>query len=158
MKTIMLAALVAFGPATAAMACPDYSITPSESYRTSGPELYEPRTFNVVAGGDNYVWNCRHIRPGTDTGAGYFPSAPDFSFELSKMSRYQLVVSLESECDAALLINTASTNWFYDDDDNGNLDPRIVLTRPLDGRIDIWVGTYDGEYCDAQLTMETFDR
>ena len=43
-------------------------------------------------------------------------------------------------------------------DDNGNLDPRIVLTRPIDGRIDIWIGTYDGEYCNAQLQMETFDK
>jgi len=49
-------------------------------------------------------------------------------------------------------------NWFYDDDDNGNLDPRIVLTRPSNGIIDIWVGTYDGEYCDAVLSLETFRR
>ena len=31
-----------------------------------------------------------------------------------------------------------------DDDDNGNLDPKIVLTRPVDGRIDVWIGTFDG--------------
>ncbi len=149
-------ALFAFG--TAAMACPDYNMSPAESYRATGQQLYTPRTFNVVAGGDNYIWNCSHIRPGTDTGAGYFPSAPDFSFSLSGMDRYRLEISVVSECDAALLINTASANWYYDDDDNGNLDPRIVLTRPINGRIDIWIGTYDGEYCNARLQMETFDR
>jgi hypothetical protein len=54
------------------------------------------------------------------------------------------------------LINTASVNWYYDDDDNGDLDPKIVLTRPADGYLDIWVGTYDGAYCDAILSLETF--
>ena len=156
---LYFAALIAFFClSSVAAACPDYNASPAESYRASGAELYTPREFSVVAGGDNYIWNCRHIRPGSDTGAGYFPTAPDFSFQLSKMGRYQLVVSLVSECDAALLINTASASWYYDDDDNGNLDPRIVLTRPIDGRIDIWVGTYDGEYCNARLKMETFDR
>lgn len=158
MKTLFFAAIAMLGLSTGAIACPDYNLAPAEAYRASGTQLYSPQTFSVIAGGENYIWNCRNVRPGTDTGAGYFPSSPDFSFELSKMSRYQLVISLVSECDAALLINTASANWYYDDDDNGNLDPRIVLTRPIDGRIDIWVGTYDGEYCNARLQLETFDR
>jgi len=72
------------------------------------------------------------------------------------MAGLRLVISAVSACDAALLINTSSANWYYDDDDNGNQDPRIVLTRPVDGRIDVWIGTYDGEYCNAQLKMETF--
>jgi len=57
-----------------------------------------------------------------------------------------------------LLINTGSTSWYYDDDDNGNADARISLTRPANGRIDVWVGTYDGTYCDAKLSLETFYR
>ena len=153
---IFLVALV--GMTGAAIACPDYNIAPQAAYQATGQQLYQKRDFDVVAGGNHYIWNCSHIKPGTDTGAGYFPAAPDFSFTLSGMSRYLLVVSVISECDAALLINTASASWYYDDDDNGNLDPRVVLTRPIDGRLDIWVGTYDGEYCDARLTMETFDR
>ena len=143
---------------TAAMACPDFNISPQASYQASGKQLYATQGFDVVAGGSNYIWNCRNVQPGTDTGAGYFPSAPDFSFQLSDMSRYKLEVRVISECDAALLINTASANWYYDDDDNGNLDPKIVLTRPANGRIDIWIGTYDGEFCNAQLQLETFDR
>ena len=141
-----------------AAACPNFNLSAAESWRASGADLYERRAFNVVAGGENYIWNCSHIRPGTDTGAGYFPSAPDFSFDLSGMGGYQLVLSVVSECDSALLINTASANWYYDDDDNGNLDPKIVLTRPADGRVDVWIGTYDGEYCNAQLQLETFRK
>lgn len=158
LRSIFPIIVAVFGFSSAALACPDFNLSPQASYQTSGQQLYSKRGFDVVAGGDNYIWNCPNVRPGTDTGAGYFPSSPDFSFQLSGMSPYQLVLSVVSECDAALLINTASANWYYDDDDNGNYDPRITLTRPADGRVDIWIGTFDGEYCDAQLQLETFDK
>ncbi|WP_341367174.1 hypothetical protein [Yoonia sp. BS5-3] len=158
MKYLFCAIATTIGLSSAAAACPSYNQTASETHRVSGPQLFARKSYGVVAGGENYIWNCRHIQPGTDTGAGYFTASPDFSFHLSEMGRYQLVLSVVSECDSALLINTASTNWYYDDDDNGNLDPRIVLTRPLDGRVDVWVGTYDGEYCNARLELETFNR
>lgn len=158
MRAFIIAVLAVIGLSGAAQACPDYSIWGAESYRASGSQLRQRQDFRVVAGGENYIWNCRHINPGTDRGAGYFTTQPDFSFELSGMQGLQLVVSVVSRCDAALLINTASANWYYDDDDNGNLDPRIVLTRPANGIIDIWVGTYDGNYCDAVLSLETFRR
>ena len=158
MKRTFLTAMALCGLAGVAQACPDFSLAAAETYNAAGSQLRQPAFFNVVAGGDNYIWNCSHIRPGTDQGAGYFPAAPDFRFHLSGMSGLQLVVSVVSDCDAALLINTASANWYYDDDDNGNYDPKIVLTRPVDGQIDIWIGTYDGQYCDSQLRMETFRK
>lgn len=158
MKTFLLTAIAALGFGTGAMACPNFNLQAAEAYSASGAQLRAPKTFNVVAGGENYVWNCPNVRPGTDQGAGYFTSQPDFSFDLSGMSGLRLVVSAVSQCDSALLINTSSANWYYDDDDNGNLDPKIVLTRPVNGRIDIWMGTYDGEYCNATLRLETFAR
>lgn len=158
MKKLLLATFVASLFGTGSDACPDFNLRANEAYQASGGQLRQPKRFDVVAGGDNYVWDCPSIRPGTDQGAGYFTSQPDFSFQLSGMSGLKLVISAVSECDSALLINTASAGWYYDDDDNGNLDPKIVLTRPADGRIDIWMGTYDGAYCNAQLRMETFAR
>lgn len=158
MRLLIVAALSLFGFTGAVQACPDYTQWGSESYNASGGQLRQRRDFNVVAGGENYIWNCRNIRPGTDQGAGYFTTAPDFSFDLSGMNGLRLVVSVRSRCDSALLINTGSANWFYDDDDNGNLDPKIVLTRPSNGIVDIWVGTYDGQFCDAVLSLETFAR
>jgi hypothetical protein len=155
MRNILLSAAALIGFAGAVAACPDISLY-GETYRVSGDQLYRAQSFAVTAGGENYIGNCRYIRPGTDRGDGYFTSAPDFTFDLSGMRGYQLVVSVVSDCDSALLINTASANWYYDDDDNGNLDPRIVLTRPANGWLDIWVGTYDGAYCDATLTLETY--
>lgn len=157
MKKLILAFSMLFGGATGAIACPDYNQW-GESYSASGQQLRQERRFSVVAGGENYIWNCPNVRPGTDQGAGYFTTAPDFTFDLSGMGGLRLEISVVSRCDSALLINTASANWYYDDDDNGNLDPKIVLTRPANGYLDVWVGTYDGEYCDAILSLETFRR
>ena len=158
MRNLLFAALAAFGFSGAAMACPNYNYQAVEAYQATGSQLRQPAFFGVVAGGENYIGNCPHINPRTDVGAGYFTTQPDFSFSLSGMGGLRLVISAISECDSALLINTGTANWYYDDDDNGNLDPKIVLTRPANGRIDIWMGTYDGEFCNARLRMETFAR
>lgn len=158
MRAFLIAMIVFFGGAGVAAACPDYSLWGNESYRATGNQLRQRQDFQVVAGGQNYIWNCRGINPGTDRGAGYFTTQPDFTFDISGLQGMQLVLAVTSRCDAALLINTANVNWFYDDDDNGNLDPKIVLTRPADGIIDVWVGTYDGAYCDAILSLQTFRR
>lgn len=158
MRILLASTLAILSSIGSAIACPDFNIRANEAYTASGSQLRSPKAFNVVAGGENLVWNCPNIRPGTDQGAGYFTSQPDFSFDLSGMGGLKLVISAVSECDSALLINTASAGWYYDDDDNGNLDPKIILTRPANGRIDIWMGTYDGEYCNARLRMETFAR
>lgn len=158
MRMLCLAVSATVGFGSSAIACPDYNMAAVESFQATGGQLRQPRTFNVVAGGENYIWNCEAVQPGTDQGAGYFTTQPDFSFTLEGMTGLRLVVSAQSACDSALLINTSSANWFYDDDDNGNLDPRIVLTQPQDGRIDIWMGTYDGEYCNAELKVEAFAR
>ncbi len=157
MKRLLLAIAALLGMAGGAIACPDYSQW-GASYRLTGSDMWNPQYFNVVAGGDNYIWNCPNVRPGTDRGAGYFTTPPDFTFDISGMSRYKLEISVTSQCDSALLINTASGSWYYDDDDNGNYDPKIFLTRPLDGYLDVWVGTYDGDYCDATLKLESFSR
>lgn len=157
MKFLVIAAFAALGGATAVEACPDFNQF-GESYEVTGQQLRSRQTLRVTAGGENYIWNCSNVRPGTDQGAGYFTTVPDFTIKLNGMAGLQLVLSVQSACDSALLVNTASANWYYDDDDNGNLDPRIVLTRPVDGWLDIWVGTYDGQYCDAILSLETFRR
>jgi len=80
----------------------------------------------------------------------------DLTLDLYRMEGYRLRVSVISDCDSTLLIQTGVDNWFFDDDDNGNLDAEIILTRPSNGLFDIWVGTYDGSYCDATLYFETY--
>ena len=155
-KKVMAALVALAGSTVAAYACPNYNMVGVEAYEASGNQLRSGAAFNVVAGGQNYIFSCPAINPGTDRGAGYFTTQADFSFYLSNMGGHRLALSVISECDSALLINTGAVNWYYDDDDNGNLDPRITLTRPSNGRIDVWVGTYDGEYCNATLYLQTY--
>ncbi len=119
-------------------------LNPATPMRARVNSCFKSGNFRFVAGGNNNIRNCRNVTPGTDRGRGYVTTAPDFTFSLSGMGAYQLVVSVVSECDSVLLVNTSSANWYYDDDDNGNLDAKIVLTRPSDGRLDVWVGTENG--------------
>ena len=160
MKRIFGGAAIALGilvgGATAALACPNHNLS-GDTYRGTGDDLYAPKEFSVVAGGDREITKCG-IRLGSDRGRGYVTEAPDFTFNLSRMDRYRLAISVRSECDAVLLISTGNSNWFYDDDDNGNLDPLITLSRPSNGWLDVWIGTHDGSHCNATLYLETFDR
>ena len=148
---VVFATILASSPA---FSCPDQTLM-GESYSFSGQELYSAREFVVVAGGENSIQSCgkRLSMVGT---SGYFTTPPDFSFDVTRLQKYSLHVTVTSDCDSALLINTPDNLWFYDDDSNGNLDAFLSLTTVPDGWLDIWIGTYDGNYCDATLTLETF--
>jgi hypothetical protein len=151
MNRILATAAALIGFAGAAAACPDYTQYGQE-YSASGSDLWAPQSFAITAGGGNMLTACGHNLGGE----GYFTSNPDFTFDLYGMRGYMLEVRVVSECDAALLVNTANATWIYDDDSNGNLDPRLLVRNPGDGFLDVWVGTYDGSYCPATLTLETF--
>ncbi len=142
--------------ATTAGACPNYE-RGSISGTFSAGDFYQPQTASVRAGGDQSINGCG-IRFGSDRGRGYVTVAPDFTIRINGLENYKIEFSVVSECDSILLINTGTGSWFYDDDDNGNYDARIILTRPRSGRFDIWVGTHDGAVCDAQLKIETYRR
>jgi len=137
-------------------ACPNTNLY-GDSYELSGSDMYNPQSVSVVAGGDQQIANCG-INFGSDKGTGFVTVEPDFSLSLSGMQNYKLAISVVSDCDAILLINTGAVNWYYDDDDNGNYDPIITLTRHSNVWLDIWVGSHDGQLCDAVLTLETFKR
>jgi len=151
--TALVATLLTVG---AAAACPNYSLT-GDSYNVTGAYLYTPRSLEVRAGGQHSITACG-VRAKSDRGRGYVTETPDFSIRMSEMDRYSIVISVDSKCDSVLLINTGAKNWYYDDDDNGNLDARVTLSRPSNGWLDIWVGTHNGAVCDARVTLETFNR
>lgn len=154
MRLFLITIIGFLGLAGAAQACPNWNLNPNYgSYNVSVGQLRAGQQISLQAGGENYVWNCPNVNPQTDRGAGYFTSAPDVRIFANGIEGNRLVLQVRSNCDAALLINTGTATWYYDDDDLGNLDPQIVLTRPRSGQIDIWVGTYDGAYCDAVLMM-----
>lgn len=154
MRNLCLAIGALIGFAGTAQACPDWSQGPTYgTYNLSLGQLRAGQQVSLVAGGENYIWDCPNVNPQSDRGSGYFTSQPDVRMFVNNIEGNRLVMQVRSDCDSALLINTGTATWYYDDDDLGNLDPQIILTRPRSGQIDLWVGTYDGQYCDAVLTV-----
>lgn len=151
-RAATLALMLSAGPA---LACPDYDYAARENYHVRGSWLDEPVGFYVIAGGRFALADCPKVTL-PDDAPGFFEDAPDFSFQLSEMTGRRLLLRVQSECNAALLINSASGTWFYDDDDNAEseLDPQILLTRPDDGRLDLWVGSHEPGGCYARLTLQ----
>ncbi len=150
MIRIFLAIVTLIGTVTVAAACPTWEMDGVQGYETDGATLYSPQNFDVIAGGDQSLAEC-----GLDA-VGYVITQPDFEFNIAGMDNYtSLMVSVEADCDAVLLINDAVNNILYNDDTNGT-DPAIEITDPADGIYDIWVGTFDGNACEAVLTLESF--
>ncbi|WP_071673493.1 hypothetical protein [Nioella nitratireducens] len=152
MKLALFSGAILMAAATSAFACPDYSQT-GETYNATGDQLYSGFDLSVTAGGSNSIANCNI--PGV-SGAGYVVTVPDFSFYLSGMGGYDLEVTAEGSCDTVLLVNTPTGAWLHDDDSAGNLQPTLRINQISDGRLDVWVGSYDGSACPANLHLETW--
>lgn len=152
MRTFCFLIITLFAPSIA-FACPDTSLY-GEQYDFTGRDLYTPRYFDVIAGGENSMARCGRSM-GMSGKTGFFTTPPDFTVYITNIRKYSLELAVESECDSALLVNSPDGIWFYDDDSNGALDPFLSLTTVPDGWLDIWIGTYDGEYCNATLRLET---
>ena len=123
---------------------------------SDGQELYSPDTFTARAGGVTALTSCSGL-----PGAGVINAQAHYSFQLSGMENYgRLEVEVSSDCDTTLLIHDAQGNWHFDDDSGGSLQPELNLTdtAALNGRVDIWVGTFGAEIaCDAEIEMETWN-
>jgi hypothetical protein len=138
-----------------AAACPDIALDGAGMSYTAA-ELYTPKTFGVIAGGNYDLDNCKIRTPNGDVPTGFVAAAPDFELWFESNGQYDLEFRIDSECDSVLLINTAAGNFYFDDDDNGNLDAKIRLSAPSQGLYDIWIGTLGPSTCNAQLTIESF--
>jgi hypothetical protein len=154
--TITFATQQAFVPTPPPVAggCPNPGLQGAPIY-TTGSELYSPDTYSVMAGGAQDLSVCGL----PVSGWGNFSAQPSYSFFLSGMQDYgRLEIQGTSSCDTVLLVRTADGSWYFDDDSNGNLNPMINLTNSfaLNGRVDVWVGTYGGGTCPASIELETW--
>jgi hypothetical protein len=135
---------------TAAVACPALNMSQgATTYETS--QLASPVAVGLAAGGENRLEQC-----GLGAlGFGQFRSVPDHSFMLAGASGPDVTLAVTSGCDAAMLVNTADGQWHFNDDGNGNLDPRLTIPAgaPLDGQVDVWIGTFAGGGCEATLNI-----
>ncbi len=155
MKKLLIAAAFVAMPGVA-VACPEINLS-GTTLRFDGQALYQPRSFDVIAGGTENIAKCGIRNMTSGRPEGFVARAPDFELE-SRGNGYELEFRVESQCDSILLINTGGGNWYWDDDDNTDsaLDAKIRLSRASDGLYDIWIGTIDNETCNARLILETF--
>lgn len=121
----------------------------------TGDQLYSPQSLSVQAGGTIDIRNC-------DVGGiGYTNTVPNFTINLTGMEAYgRLEIEVESQCDTTVLVNTPTAQWVFDDDSRGSFQPLLNLpsSAALNGRLDIWVGTYDGATCPATIELETWNN
>lgn len=144
-------------PAMGGQGCPDPTLQ-GMPVTATGPALYTPMTYQVAAGGAQDVGLC-----GLPIYAsGFVAAQPNLSFFLSEMQDYaRLEIQVQSTCDSVLLVRAPDGSWYFDDDSNGNLDPMLDIygRAMLNGRLDVWVGTFGGDpNCQASVEMETWSN
>lgn len=153
MKTLIASLALLMAAGTVAQACPDYQLGGDVDYGFTGDVLLREREYSVQVGGSYALNACGH------TYSGYVPAAPTMSFRLLRMDHYPLDIHVEAPCDAVLLVRAANGYWHYDDDSYGGHNPEVSLrgSAPLNGRIDIWVGSYGSTTCYGTLHLQTDD-
>ena len=126
--------------------CPDWSLGGAEVRVATGGA---PDQRSVIAGGpvdlfDNQCGYQAH---------GYVAEAPDFSLYLDTAGQVTtLNISVQGECDTTLLVNDPNTAWVFNDDAT-DLNPAIQIGDAVDGRYDIWVGTFGQDTCQSTITF-----
>lgn len=82
---------------------------------------------------------------------GFIATAPDVRLYFNPGS-LPLIISVDSNDDTTLVINAPDGRWYCDDDGGNGLNPSIRFNNPMNGRYEIWVGTYgDRTNSPAQL-------
>lgn len=149
----MVAGFSAFLLAGIANACPDASLVGAETATFTSDDIWEEQTVSVTAGGDIDLALCEDL-----PGVGNVIKKPDFTFQYERTRPFNVRFRIDAFCDTILLVNDADGVWHWDDDSGDGEDPVITLSNASDGIIDVWVGTYEGENCPAQLSIESFEQ
>lgn len=86
---------------------------------------------------------------------GYISAEPDVRLYWNGSSKGSpnLKISAVSNADTTLIVNGPDGKWYCDDDSGDDSNPLVNLT-PMNGRYEIWVGTYsDGQLKRAVLSI-----
>ena len=133
-----------------AQSCPDWSGT-NQMISRSSDDLYSADRFEIVSGGSVYLTACSSV-----PGVGHVAETADLTLDFTNRSGHQLTFRVESSCDTTLLINTPDTDWIFDDDGGDNVSPYVAINKAPSGVYDIWVGSFEDDYCSSTLIIETF--
>ncbi|MEO0384338.1 MAG: serine/threonine-protein kinase [Pseudomonadota bacterium] len=147
------------GGTTIPAGCPNFDARAARIVALTGSFLQSNApSYRLSAGGDAALADCPNA-----TGRGYVSEAPNISVLLSEIASNDGLVefSVTAECDTTLLVNSPTTIWYFDDDSNGNLQPRLMIPNieafnaEEAARLDVWVGTFvQDETCDATLQIQ----
>lgn len=96
--------------------------------------LPDPYTLALRAGG---AANASSLGAGC---VGAISDAPDLQLDFTAGSA-SLYISVLSEADTSLVVNTPDGRWVCDDDSGGNLNPALEFAGGQSGVFDIWVGS-----------------
>ncbi len=155
-STQFTACALAFGTACAAtavqaQACPDWQLNGS-LVTTDAGTAWSPQRFQTTAGGALNLAQCNTV-----PGYGYMTAAPTYTVTYDAQDRgLDLDFRVEASCDTLMLINDATAEWHFNDDEDNSLNPRLRLAAARSGVYDVWVGAYGPETCAATLVVETF--
>jgi hypothetical protein len=146
-------------PASNIQGCPDSGAWMAEPLAYDGDDLEDRVKIKdlTIGGASTNLVNCPGI-----PGVGQFYANPTFTLDLSDLDDdyWRVQFKTEGSCDATLLFQDADGNFHFDDDSGDGLNSRIRLfdMEPLNGRVNIWIGTYSGQTCDdMELIMRAWD-
>ncbi|HKK31867.1 MAG TPA: hypothetical protein VKA18_15890 [Alphaproteobacteria bacterium] len=147
-------------PTSNIQGCPDSSSYIADPVAKTGEQIEDNRirVNNMTVGGatTNLV-NCPGI-----SGIGHFYANPTYTLDLSGMTDdfWRFQVHTRGDCDTGLVVQDAAGNLHFDDDSGNDFNARVRLfdMADLNGRINIWVGTYWGDTCDdVDLVIRVWD-
>jgi len=88
-----------------------------------------------------------------DNCAGYVTAAPSYRIFYDGTAPLTFGVTPADGTDTTLVVADPDGYWFCSDDENGTLDPEIVIDPGYAGQYDIWVGTFAGDGTTAPTTL-----
>jgi hypothetical protein len=106
----------------------------------------DPHRIPVVAGGPNDI----SILGGSCVGFVSPQADVRLFFTAGKMP---LFIRGTSEGDTSLAVRQPDGSWLCDDDSGGGLNPLIQLNSPMNGRYDVFVGTFSDPSARPQVTL-----
>ena len=144
---VAVAALTSVAGAAAAQdssADPNYGEISLSAGFTPDPALLSLKAGGNLSASDRFD-NCQ----------GYITETPDVRlyWDGSGKGSPNLTISAISNADTTLIVNGPDGKWYCDDDSGEDSNPLLTLT-PMNGRYEIWVGTYsDDETKNAVLSI-----
>lgn len=131
---------------------PDIDLTPNYgSVNLRAGFTPDPYTKQIMAGGSI---PAARAKSGC---VGNVSAAPDFQVFYDRAGDADLTFKNISNDDTTLLVNTPNGRFYCDDDSAGDLNPKVTITNPQNGRYDIWVGTYGDQMIQSTLQVTELD-